>query len=444
MLVAKRWGYSLLGICCGKFLGKDDIQKFAKSWEFHTKVAFYNKGWIVFSFTSELEMHLINSRRPYAIFGTALVLYDLPPEFRFDAAPNLNIEVWASLPRLPMQLWNTTAITCIATAVGSPLQVDPSSLARNHTNGPRFQVLINALDEPLEELEIEMHNGNWFKQKIVLEFLPRICSNCGTVGHSMRACGETGDRGSPHNLVGRTNVRHQPQRPHQESQARGPPPRDNPWLNKNKQNQMEGERRAREPPAYAPTRSKSRGRSRMGREAPQNRSKSTPKRKGKTPVGGNRYPSNNDMGRNKVWQEKAKENPTEPAMPNAHIRFESSPSSFFSNHASTEVPGNQAIRFQYSGDGGNTNMVEDSSDEVALDEESSSKGREMDFNTIIPDSLVDESGGMCAKEVPSTPTNFVRNLSLPPLFPYLLILLTFQARELWTSKQELKRNLLWG
>lgn len=174
----------------------------------------------------------------------------------------------------------------------------------------------------------------------------------------------------------------------------------------------------------------------MGRKASRHRSKLAPKRKGKTPVGGRRYPSNNNMGRNKVWQEKAKKNPTEPVLANAHIRFESSPSSSLSNHANVEVPGDQALRLQYLGDVGNTINVEDSSDEEIHDVESSSESRVMDLNTIIPDSLVDEGSGMCAEACQQTarpPLNFVRPLSPPPPFLYLPILI-FHVRELWKKK----------
>lgn len=293
-----------------------------------------------------------------------------------------------------MELWNTTTITCIAHAVGSPLQVDQSSLVRNHTNGPRFQILINAIDEPLEKLEIEIHSGNWFKQEIMFEFLPRICSNCRTLGHSKKMCHEARDRAYFYNAMGWSNVRNQPQKPYQENQVRGPPPhnesrmrgppprnksqargpllRGNPWLNKGNPSHMGGEQRMRDPPPYANAKSKSRERSRVGRKAPQNRSKSAPKRKGKTSVGGRCFPSNNDKGRNQVWQEKAREDPIEPTKLNAHIRFESPPSSSFSNRVSVEMSGDQALRLQFPREASNTNKMGDSSDDETLDEESSS------------------------------------------------------------------------
>lgn len=136
-----------------------------KTWEPHKKVSFHNKGWILFNFATEYNMYSMKTKvhTPYAIFCTPFVLYDLPVEFRFDTTPNFNIPVWASLPRLPIELWDLKAITSIVVAVGSPLQVDTISLARN-VNGPRFQVLMNAFDEPFETVEVDMHNDNLFKQ----------------------------------------------------------------------------------------------------------------------------------------------------------------------------------------------------------------------------------------------------------------------------------------
>lgn len=68
------------------------------------------------------------------------------------------------------------------------------------------------------------------------------------------------------------------------------------------------------------------------------------------------------------------------------------------------MPGDQALRLQYTGESSNANGQIDLSDDEIIDVESSCERREVDFNVIIPDSLMEDGGDVCAEAVPSTPS----------------------------------------
>lgn len=51
---------------------------------------------------------------PFDIFGTPLVLQAMPPHFDLDIEPEVKIPVWLRLVDLPVDLWNLTTVSKIA------------------------------------------------------------------------------------------------------------------------------------------------------------------------------------------------------------------------------------------------------------------------------------------------------------------------------------------
>lgn len=117
--VSKGWGFPLLGFFVGRFPGKEAVKNLTARWKFTPLISYHPKGWIVFRFQKKEEAELILSSGPYTVFGMSMILGHLPPEFRFDSSPQHQFKVWAKLPNLPLELWNTSAIAKIATVVGS-------------------------------------------------------------------------------------------------------------------------------------------------------------------------------------------------------------------------------------------------------------------------------------------------------------------------------------
>lgn len=121
-------------------------------------------------------MERVRQAGPYSIFGNSMILCDMLAEFRFDSAPELKFPIWASFPSLPMELGNESVVGKIASFVGIPTEVDYRTLAKNSVEGPRFQVLVDALEEPMEGLPIKLQSGLVYIQPIKFEYYPKMCS----------------------------------------------------------------------------------------------------------------------------------------------------------------------------------------------------------------------------------------------------------------------------
>lgn len=182
------WGYSLLGFFAGKFPGKYATQNLVNGWIRTPRISYHQKGWIVFRFDTEENMECVRQNGPYSVYGTPLILYHMPANFRFESAPESKFPVWAYIPNLPLELWNRRAIGKIASLVGCPIEVDAKTVAKTNIDGPRFHVLVDAFHEPREGIHIKLPCGTAFFQAIKFDFYPRMCSRCGRLGHFVKSC----------------------------------------------------------------------------------------------------------------------------------------------------------------------------------------------------------------------------------------------------------------
>lgn len=145
-------------------------------------------GWIVFRFEMEEHMETVRKANSYSVFGVQLILFPLPPEFRFDSTPEFKFKVWVTLPNLPLELWNPSALGKIAAVIGEPITLDNRTIAKNNIDGPRLQVLVDAKITPLDCITLRLHNGRSFTQNISYDFYPLFCTKCKRVGHVLSSC----------------------------------------------------------------------------------------------------------------------------------------------------------------------------------------------------------------------------------------------------------------
>lgn len=114
----------------------------------------------------------------YDVFGIPLILSYLPKNFRFNTTPVFKYRVWATRTNMPLSLWNPRALSKIASLIGELIVVDHKTIARNHIDGPRVQVLVDPAKPPIYGVNLSLHNGTTFEQKIVYNYYPIFCSHC--------------------------------------------------------------------------------------------------------------------------------------------------------------------------------------------------------------------------------------------------------------------------
>lgn len=87
---------------------------------------------------------MVKQMENYDIYGTPLILYNLPKDFRFDSTTEIKFRVWIPLPDLQLPLQNPNALGKIALIIGEPIDADHKTIYKNSIAGPRIQVLVDA------------------------------------------------------------------------------------------------------------------------------------------------------------------------------------------------------------------------------------------------------------------------------------------------------------
>ncbi|KAH6778723.1 hypothetical protein C2S52_009960 [Perilla frutescens var. hirtella] len=98
------------------------------------------------------------------------------------------VPVWVRLPNFPLRCWHPKALSKIATKISTPLTCDSQTLERKHISHARILVEIEATNEPIQLIPIQLPNGDMFLQKIEYEHVHKICYVCYKFGHYKRSC----------------------------------------------------------------------------------------------------------------------------------------------------------------------------------------------------------------------------------------------------------------
>ena len=111
-------------------------------------------------------MEKVRQKGPFDVFGTPLVLQPMPSDFDPDMEPEVKVPVWLRLVDLPLDLWNLSAVSKIASFIGTPLTTDFKTLRRESMDGPRIQVIVNTAQRPKEAISVQLPSGNFLEVKI--------------------------------------------------------------------------------------------------------------------------------------------------------------------------------------------------------------------------------------------------------------------------------------
>jgi hypothetical protein len=88
------WRFNLIGYIAGKFLGYTSVSKFINSsWKCSTNFSIHDSGWLIFTFSSEMDMIEVLSGGPYYVFGQPLILKIIPEFFYFETSEMVRMPV---------------------------------------------------------------------------------------------------------------------------------------------------------------------------------------------------------------------------------------------------------------------------------------------------------------------------------------------------------------
>lgn len=134
------WGYCFLGCFAGRFPGIKAIRNLVDTRETNCEDLPHQSGWVLFRFSDKHELDRILAGGPYFIYGRTLLLHSLLEYLCFQEEDYSIVPTWVQLHNLPLQCWNTRAISRIASRLGKPLCVDQITLERKRISYARVLI----------------------------------------------------------------------------------------------------------------------------------------------------------------------------------------------------------------------------------------------------------------------------------------------------------------
>jgi hypothetical protein len=115
----------LIGYSIGKTPGYTILGKFmAHVWKCNVTLHLHDSGWLVFRFSSEVDMLNVLHRGPYSVQGKLLVLKPMPPYFDFGKPDLSSAPVWLRFSNLPLECWLQACLSKISSVIGKPIRSD--------------------------------------------------------------------------------------------------------------------------------------------------------------------------------------------------------------------------------------------------------------------------------------------------------------------------------
>jgi len=183
------WQFSLIGFIARKFPGYTSISKYVHStWKCNVNFSMHDSGWLIFKFTSELDMLVVLNGGPYHVFGRLLILKHMLDYFDFDTSDMIRLPVWVKFPNFPLQCWSPLCLSKLASVIGKPVHVDSPTASMTRLSYARVLVEVDLLPDLPSLINITLPNGVSISQVVSYESLPRFCKQCKTLGHSNYAC----------------------------------------------------------------------------------------------------------------------------------------------------------------------------------------------------------------------------------------------------------------
>ena len=171
------------------YSARDLSDKIGKLWKTSDgwKMVPLGKGYYDFHFDSADDLRKIWAAGTINLKPGLLRLSQWTKDFKYLAQKQTHVSLWIRLVELPQEYWLERTLKEIASAVGTPIDIDGPT--RNHTFGHYARILVDidlskrAYDEILVERE-----GFVFKVEVQYERRPLFCHHCFTIGHNVSTC----------------------------------------------------------------------------------------------------------------------------------------------------------------------------------------------------------------------------------------------------------------
>jgi hypothetical protein len=142
----------------------------------------YPPTWVGGNYCPVLEAQL------WHIANKPLILRRWTPGMQLLKISVSSVPVWIKLHNLPMEFWNATCLSYVASGVGKPLCADSVTEEQLRLGFARVLVEVNIDSDFPKEVEIAGLNGQTVVVGIEYPWIPLKCKKCKTFGHASHTC----------------------------------------------------------------------------------------------------------------------------------------------------------------------------------------------------------------------------------------------------------------
>ncbi|KAL9380798.1 hypothetical protein Peur_026455 [Populus x canadensis] len=159
----------------------------------------HDSGWLVFRFSSEANMLKVLRRGPHSVQGKPLVIKPMPLYFDFGKLDMSSVPVWVCFLNLPLKCWSHACLSKISSVIGKVIRCDDLTLSMFWVFFARVMIEVDLLADLPCSVNLSMPDGTIIKQRVIYEYMLKICSYCCMLGHTSNACQKlnTGVEDSP-------------------------------------------------------------------------------------------------------------------------------------------------------------------------------------------------------------------------------------------------------
>jgi hypothetical protein len=186
-----KWSPSLVGQFLDKPLPYYIVKRFVDNlWAQYGKVEVFllENGLYLFRFRDEKTRDEVMEAKLWNIANKPLILRKWTPGMQLLKLSLSNVPVWIKLHNLPIEFWNNTCLSYVASGVGKPLCADFVTEEQLRLGFARVLVEVNIDSDFPKEIEIVGADGSRVAVGIEYPWLPVKCKKCKAFGHLAHTC----------------------------------------------------------------------------------------------------------------------------------------------------------------------------------------------------------------------------------------------------------------
>jgi hypothetical protein len=186
-----KWSPSLVGQFLDKPLPYYIVKRTVESiWAQYGKVEVFllENGLYLFRFADEKMRDEVMEAKVWHIANKPLILRKWTPGMQLLKLSLSSIPIWIKLHNLPIEFWNATCLSYVASGVGKPLCADSVTEEQQRLGFARVLVEVDMESNFPKEIEVVGVDGSRVVVGIEYPWLPVKCKKCKSFGHLSHAC----------------------------------------------------------------------------------------------------------------------------------------------------------------------------------------------------------------------------------------------------------------